>query len=331
MGVEKFKKIRMQTARELIGRELNRFEEYFKEAVSSPVPLLDRIMKYITAHKGKQMRPMFVLLSAGLGGVINEQSYRAALFAEMLHTSSLVHDDVVDESVERRGSSSVNALWKNRTAVFAGDNLFTKSILLLLSNEDHSILKIYSDAIGRIIEGELLQMERSHKPNIKEEVYYEIIKGKTATLLAACCAAGAASTFGEQGSVEKMYAFGEKLGIAFQLKDDLLDYGSADIGKPTGNDIKEKKITLPLIYTLNNGDAALRRKLLGIIKHHHKDREKVRLVVEAAVVASGGIRYAEEKMVFYRDEALTLLHTFPSSDTRNALEELVYFTTDRAY
>jgi len=298
--------------------------------VSSSVPLLDRIMKYITAHKGKQMRPMFVLLSASLGGVINEQSYRAALFAEMLHTSSLVHDDVVDESVERRGSSSVNALWKNRTAVFAGDHLFTKSILLLLSNGDHSILKIYSDAIGKIIEGELLQMERSDKLNLKEAVYYEIIKGKTATLLAACCAAGAASTFEGKEVVEKMYAFGEKLGIAFQLKDDLLDYGSADIGKPTGNDIKEKKITLPLIYTLDTCADPLRKKLLNIIKHHSRDKEQVRFVVET-VIAAGGIRYAEEKMVFYRDQALKLLQDFPVSAPRNALEELVHYTTDRTF
>src|ERR1700737_1505709 len=192
----------MQLTRKVIGDELNIFEEHFKDAIKSHVPLLDRIMKYIVLRKGKQMRPMFVLLSSRLGGAINDRSYRAALFVEILHTSSLVHDDLVDDSIERRGAFFINALWKNRTAVFVGDPLFTKSILLLLSHEDHRILKIYSDAIGKVIEGELLQMEKSNKLNLKEEVYYEIIKGKTATLLAACCAAGAASTFEEEDSIQ---------------------------------------------------------------------------------------------------------------------------------
>lgn len=320
----------MQLTKKVIGEELQLFEQHFKDTIKSHVPLLDRIMTYIVSRKGKQMRPMFVLLSSRLGGAINDRSYRAALFVEILHTSSLVHDDLVDDSIERRGAFSINALWKNRTAVFVGDNLFTKSILLLLEHADHRILKIYSDAIGKVIEGELLQMEKSNKLNLKESVYYDIIKGKTATLLAACCAAGAASTFEDEDSVQKMYRFGETVGIAFQIKDDLLDYGNAAIGKPTGNDIKEKKITLPLIYTLNNCDASLRKKMLNIIKHHNTDKEMVNMIV-AEVVKAGGIRYAEEKMLYYRDEALKLLYEFPASDTRSALEELVLYTTDRSY
>ncbi|HEX9513915.1 MAG TPA: polyprenyl synthetase family protein [Puia sp.] len=320
----------MQLTKKVIGEELQLFEQHFKDSIKSHVPLLDRIMTYIVSRKGKQMRPMFVLLSSRLGGAINDRSYRAALFVEILHTSSLVHDDLVDDSIERRGAFSINALWKNRTAVFVGDNLFTKSILLLLKHEDHRILKIYSDAIGKVIEGELLQMEKSNKLNLKEEVYYEIIKGKTATLLAACCAAGAASTFEEEDSIQKMYRFGETVGIAFQIKDDLLDYGDAAIGKPTGNDIKEKKITLPLLYTLNNCDTALRKKMLNIIKHHNTDKEMVDMIV-AEVIKAGGIKYAEEKMLLYRDEALKLLYEFPPSDVRSALEELVLYTTDRSY
>jgi octaprenyl-diphosphate synthase len=320
----------MQLTRKVIGEELLLFEQRFQDAIKSHVPLLDRVMKYIILRKGKQMRPMFVLLCSRLGGAINDRSYRAALFVEILHTSSLVHDDLVDDSIERRGDYSINALWKNRTAVFVGDNLFTKSILLLLSHEDHRILKIYSDAIGKVIEGELLQMEKSNKLNLKEDVYYEIIKGKTATLLAACCAAGAASTFEEDHSIQKIYRFGETVGIAFQIKDDLLDYGNTAIGKPTGNDIKEKKITLPLIYTLNTCDAALKKKILNIIKRHNTDKEKVDYIVEE-VIKAGGIRYAEEKMRLYRDEALKLLYEFPPSDTRAALEELVKYTTDRTY
>jgi octaprenyl-diphosphate synthase len=320
----------MQMTRKVIGEELHLFEEHFKEAVKSHVPLLNGIMNYIISRKGKQMRPMFVLLCARLGGPINDSTYRAALFVEILHTSTLIHDDLVDESLERRGAWSINALWKNRTAVFAGDNLFTRSILLLLSHEDHTILKIYSDAIGKVIEGELLQMEKSHKLNLKEDVYYNIIKGKTATLLAACCAAGAASTFEDQASIRQLYQFGETVGIAFQIKDDLLDYGNADIGKPTGNDIKERKITLPLSYTLNTCPPALKKQLLDIVKHDNTDKEKVDFVV-AEVIKAGGIRYAEEKMLHYRDEALKLLVEFPPSDVRAALEELVRYTTDRSY
>jgi len=235
---------------------------------------------------------MFVLLCARLGGLINDKSYRAALFVEMLHTSSLVHDDLIDESMERRGSFSIPALWKNRVAVLTGDNLFTKSVLLLLSNDDHQILKIFSDSIGKVIEGELLQMAKSRKLNLEETIYFEIIKGKTATHLASACAAGAASTCKDDSFIQKLYLFGEKIGIAFQIKDDLLDYGNTDIGKPRGNDIKEKKVTLPLIYTLNNSNLVLRKKLIRIVKYKNTDKKSIDYLIEE-VKKNGGIEYAE--------------------------------------
>ena len=272
---------------------------------------------------------MLVLLCGRLGGIINEQNYRAALFVEMLHTSSLVHDDLIDESLARRNSFSINALWKNRTAVLTGDNLFTRSILLLLSNKDYHILKIYSDSIRKVIEGELLQMDKSRKLNLDEAVYFEIIKGKTATLLAAACAAGAATTFKDDTAIQKLYLFGEKVGIAFQIKDDLLDYSDTDIGKPTGNDIKEKKVTLPLLYTLNNCNPSLRTKLINIVKYKNSDKNSVAYLV-ATVRDNGGIAYAEEKMLSFREEALNLLYYFPPSDIRSGLEELVRYTTERA-
>lgn len=231
----------MRLVKNAIDSELEYFDKYFDKAMASHVPLLDKIFTFLAKQKGKQIRPMFVLLCARLGGPINDKSYRAALFVEMLHTSSLVHDDLIDESMERRGSFSILALWKSRVAVLTGDNLFTKSVLLLLPNDDHQILKIFSDSIGKVIKGELLQMAKSRKLNLEEDVYFDIIKGKTATLLAAACAAGAASTFEEETFIERFYSFGEKIGIAFQIKDDLLDYGNTDIGKPRGNDIKEKK------------------------------------------------------------------------------------------
>ena len=249
-----------------------------------------------------------VLLCAHLGGDVNESSYRAAVFVEMLHTSSLVHDDVLDNSLERRGAYSVKALWKNRAAIWTGDYLFTKSVLLLLSNEDHRLLKIFADAAGKVIEGELLQLKKSRGLNVDEAVYYDIIKGKTATLLAACCAAGAASTFREEAPVRQLYAFGEMLGMAFQVKDDLLDYNETDIGKPTGNDIKEKKVTLPLLYTLNNCAPSLRKILINIIKHKSADRKAIDFLKEA-VEKNGGFAYAEKKMFLFRDEGLNYPQT----------------------
>jgi octaprenyl-diphosphate synthase len=313
-----------------IGPELKRFEGYLDDALRSPVPLLDRILTYMARQKGKQMRPMFVLLCANLGGPINDRSHRAALFVELLHCSSLVHDDVVDEAMERRSTFAVNALWKNKAAVLNGDHLFTKSVLLLLEHADHQVLSIFSAAIGKIIEGELLQMDQSRKKHWKEEVYYDIIKGKTATLLAASCAAGAASTFHGEADIQLLYLFGEKLGMAFQIRDDLLDYTGLDIGKPVGNDIQEKKVTLPLIYTLDHCEPALRKTLLGIVRHHNRDKEKVAWLGEQ-VRQHGGIAYAEAKMHAFREQALDLLADFPESAARSALEELVRFTTDRSH
>jgi octaprenyl-diphosphate synthase len=238
----------MELAKKVIGAELELFEKHFKDAVKSRVSLLDRIMQYIVKRKGKQMRPMFVLLSAKLHGEINDSSYRAASLVELLHTATLVHDDVVDESFERRGFFSINALWKNKIAVLVGDYLLSKGLLLSLENKDFTILTILSNAVKNMSEGELLQMEKTRNLNFDESVYYEIINGKTASLLASSCAAGASSVSNDPAVIEQMRAFGENVGMAFQIKDDLFDYGEAKVGKPTGNDIKEKKLTLPLIH-----------------------------------------------------------------------------------
>lgn len=320
----------MNLAKQVIAEELSLFETHFKEAVKSRIALLDRIMQYIVKRKGKQMRPMFVLLSAKLGGRINDSTYRAASLVELVHTATLVHDDVVDDSMERRGFFSVNALWKNKIAILVGDYLLSKGLLLSLTNKDHEVLEILTDAFRLMAEGELLQFEKSRKLNLNEDIYYDIIKGKTASLLASACASGAATTFDDPGQVAKMKLFGEKVGMAFQVKDDLFDYGSQDVGKPTGNDIKEKKLTLPLIYTLNHSDKETRRKLIYIVKNENTNKEKVQFLIDT-VQQSGGIQYATEKMMAFRDEALAILYTFPDSDVRRALEELVRYTTDRKF
>jgi octaprenyl-diphosphate synthase len=320
----------MELAKKVISKELDLFEVHFREAVKSRVALLDRIMEYIVRRKGKQLRPMFVLLSAKLGGEINDASYRAASLVELLHTATLVHDDVVDEANERRGFFSINALWKNKIAVLVGDYLLSKGLLLSLDNKDHRVLQILSTAVRLMSEGELLQLEKSRKLNLDESIYYEIIGGKTASLLASSCAAGASTTFENDSDIEKMQIFGEKVGMAFQIKDDLFDYSSEAIGKPTGNDIKEKKLTLPLIYTLNNCDAALRKKIIYIIKNQNTQKDKIAFVLDA-VEKFGGIEYATNKMFAFRDEALSILHSFPASEVREALEELVRYTTDRKY
>ncbi len=320
----------MKLARQVINAELNHFEQHFRNAVKSRVPLLDRIMHYIVKRKGKQLRPMFVLLCARLGGEINDSSYRAASIVELLHTASLVHDDVVDDAKERRGFFSINALWKNKIAVLVGDYMLMKALLLSLEKKEYVILQILADAVKEMVEGELLQMEKSRNLNLEEDVYYSIIKGKTASLLASGCASGAASTFKDDASIEKIRLFGEKVGIAFQIKDDLFDYGNADIGKPTGNDIKEKKLTLPLIYTLNHCDSSTRKKIIYIIKNQNTKKEKVKFVIDE-VKKIGGITYATEKMFAIRDEALSILYEFPDTQYRQALEELVRYTTDRNY
>ncbi len=320
----------MDLAKKVIGKELVLFETHFREAVKSRVALLDRIMEYIVKRKGKQLRPMFVLLSAHLSGPINDTTYRAASLVELLHTATLVHDDVVDDAMERRGFFSINALWKNKIAVLVGDYLLSKGLLLSLNNKDHEILRILSEAVKLMSEGELLQMEKSRNLNLSEAVYYDIINGKTASLLASACAAGAITTTDNPEVVERMRLFGEKVGMAFQIKDDLFDYSSEQIGKPTGNDIKEKKLTLPLIYTLNNCDATTRKKIIHIIKNENTKKESVAYVIDT-VTKEGGIQYATEKMFAFRDEAMQLLHQFSPSPTREALEELVRYTTDRTY
>jgi octaprenyl-diphosphate synthase len=318
----------MKLATQIISEELRVFESVFKDSVKSHVPLLDRIMRYVVRTKGKQLRPMFVLLSAKLTGEINDSTYRAASLVELLHTASLVHDDVVDESAERRGFFSVYALWKSKISVLVGDYLLAKGMLLSLDNNDFTILQIMSRAVKQMSEGELLQMEKSRSLNINEDTYFEIIRNKTASLLACACSAGAYSSTTNPETAEKLRQFGEWMGIAFQIKDDLFDYGTADVGKPTGNDIKEKKLTLPLIYTLSKVDAATRRKLIYIIRNEHRIKARIHEVI-SEVQKSGGIAYAEGKMFEYRDKALAILEEFPDKPERQALAELVRYTTDR--
>lgn len=315
---------------DIIEEELKLFERKFKQAVKSQAPLLDRIMQYIISRKGKQLRPRFVILAAKLFNPVTEATYRAASLVELLHTATLVHDDVVDEAYERRGFFSINALWKNKIAVLVGDYLLSKGLLLSLDHNDHQILHILSDAVRKMSEGELLQIEKSRKLNLNEEIYFEIIKNKTASLLASACAAGAWSTTFDLEITEKVRLFGEKVGIAFQIKDDLFDYGNEDVGKPTGNDIKEKKLTLPLIYTLNNVEASLKRKMIYILKNENKTPDKVKQIIQI-VQERGGIAYTEAKMNTYRDEALAILNSFPENEARKALESLVVYTTNRKY
>ena len=320
----------MQLPVNLIENELKVFEGKFKDAVKSNVSMLDRIMLYVVKRKGKQIRPMFVFLSAKLCGEVNERTYRAASLVEILHTATLVHDDVVDDSMERRGFFSVYALWKNKVSVLVGDYLLAKGLLLSLDNDDFRILKFLSEAVSKMSEGELLQMEKSRSLNLDEAVYFEIIRNKTASLLASACAAGAWSTSGNDEIADKMRLFGEKVGIAFQIKDDLFDYAAQNVGKPTGNDIKEKKLTLPLIYTLNNVDKETRRKIIYIIKNQNTDKAKVNYIIDV-VSKSGGIDYTINKMNEYKREALEILHSFPESTIRNGFEDLVNFVTDRKY
>jgi octaprenyl-diphosphate synthase len=287
-------------------------------------------MRYVVKRKGKQLRPMFVLLSARLCGSITESTYRAASLVELLHTATLVHDDVVDDSPERRGFFSVYALWKTKASVLIGDYLLAKGLLLSLDNNDYKILHILSDAVRKMSEGELLQIEKARSMRIKEDIYYEIIRNKTASLLASACAAGAWSAENNEDMTEKMRLFGEKTGMAFQIKDDLFDYASENIGKPTGNDIKEKKLTLPLIYTLNNTDGDTRRKIIYIVKNNNRDKEKVKWVIDQ-VEKTGGIGYATAKMHEYRDAALAILDQFPESETRKGMRDLVLYVTERKY
>ena len=318
----------MKLPTDLLKTELQVFETRFKEAVRSNAPLLDRIMRYIVKRKGKQLRPMFVLLSAKLNGEINDPAYRAASLVELLHTATLVHDDVVDDSMERRGFFSTYALWKAKANVLIGDYLLAKGLLLSLDNSDYQILRILSDAVRKMSEGELLQLEKARSLNLKEDIYYEIIRNKTASFLASACAAGAWSTSRDEEITEKMRLFGEKTGMAFQIKDDLFDYEDGDIGKPVGIDIKEKKLTLPLIYALSRSSWLERRKIISIIKNESAKPKKVKEVI-AYVKASGGIEYANEVMKRFYSEAREILNTFPESKYRQSLMQLVQFTIER--
>jgi octaprenyl-diphosphate synthase len=320
----------MKFSAHTINEELSIFEKKFADAAKSKVPLLDRIMQYIIRRKGKQLRPMFVFLSAKLHAPINESTYRAASLVELLHTATLVHDDVVDESLERRGFFSINARWKNKIAVLVGDYLLSKGLLLSTANKDFQHLEILSDAVRKMSEGELLQLEKSRKLNLDESIYFEIITNKTASLLASACAVGTFTTTQNIETTEIMRNFGEKVGIAFQIKDDLFDYGTEKVGKPTGNDIREKKLTLPLIYTLNKVDKSIRKRLIYILKNKHKNQTEINFVIEK-VIEAGGIEYATQKMLAYRDEALSILHQFDKTAVRDELESLVRFTTDRKY
>lgn len=311
-----------------IAIELKQFESRFKESMRSSVPLLNRITQYILKQKGKQMRPMFVFLSAGLCGDINDSTYRAASLVELLHTASLIHDDVVDNANERRGFFSVNALWKNKVAVLLGDFLLSKGMSLSVKHNELNLLKVMSDAVEEMSEGELLQIEKARKLDIEEAIYFEVIRKKTASLIAACCACGASSVGAEKETIERLYLFGEKVGIAFQIKDDLFDFGLDDIGKPVGNDIKEKKMTLPLIYALRNTSRSEKRRIINLIKNHSENKDKVAEVI-TFVRSSGGMDYAREKMLLYQQEAFDILKEFPQNTYREALEQLVKFTTER--
>ena len=311
-----------------IEKELDLFELKFRKAMKSHVALLDTIMTYIVKRKGKQVRPMFVFYAAKLIGEINESTYRAASLVELLHTATLVHDDVVDDSDERRGFFSINALWKNKIAVLVGDYLLSKGLLLSVKNKDFHLLEIVSVAVEAMSEGELLQIEKSRNLNLSEEVYYDIIRKKTASLIASCCAIGAASAGATAEQIELMRLFGEKIGIAFQIKDDLLDYNDDDIGKPHGIDIKEKKLTLPIIYTLNNADKATRNAIINTIKNHHNNKRKVDEVIKY-VNEHDGIAYTREAMKRYKQEALDILKQFPNNETADSLALLVEYVIER--
>ncbi len=314
-----------------IAQHIDEFEKHFRGSMKSPVPLINTITRYIIKRKGKQMRPMFVFLSAQVCGEVNQSTYHAASLIELLHTATLIHDDVVDDSNERRGFFSLNALWKNKIAVLIGDFLLSKGLLLALENDEFQLLKIVSNATREMSEGELLQIEKARHLDIEEPIYFEIIRKKTASLIASCCAAGAESVKADKETLAKMHQFGEYVGIAFQIKDDLFDYEkNLNTGKPHGIDIKEKKMTLPLIYMLNNASWDEKRKAKNIVKNHNDEPAKVAELIRK-VNESGGIEYATGKMIEYRQKALDLLLSFPESPSRHALEQLVIFTTERKH
>jgi octaprenyl-diphosphate synthase len=318
----------LKTIQKPVETEMQEFEKKFRNSMRSKVMLLDKITQYIVKRKGKQMRPLFVFLSAGTIGPVSEATYRGAALIELLHTATLVHDDVVDDAHYRRGFFSVNALWKNKIAVLVGDFLLSRGLLLSVENGDFNLLQIVSEAVREMSEGELLQMEKARKLDIDEAIYYEVIRQKTASLITSCCKVGAASVGASEEVIYQMGQFGEAVGMAFQIKDDLFDYGGDEIGKPTGIDIKEKKMTLPLIHTLSKVSSSEKSRIIGLVKRSERDNKAVDEVIRV-VRASGGMEYAVEVMNRYHEQAISILHTMPESQYRNSLEQLVQFTIDR--
>ena len=312
-----------------IKEEMKKFEPYFRSQLKTKIPLLDIITNYVLRRKGKQMRPMLVFLAAKLNGTISDATFVSATLIELLHTATLIHDDVVDETYQRRGFFSINALWKSKIAVLVGDFFLSKGLITALDTDQIGVLKVVSNAVKEMSEGELLQIEKSRKLDITEEVYYDIIRKKTATLIAACTRAGALSVEADEKKMEAMKIFGENLGIAFQIRDDLFDYEkNGMIGKPTGNDIKEKKLTLPLIHSLHNVDKKQQRRILSMIRRHHKNEKKVEEII-AFVKANGGIEYTHQRMLEYSEKALNALSIYEESETKEALKTLVDFTIKR--
>lgn len=313
---------------EPIKAEMKEFEIRFRENMRSKVPMLDKVTHYIIRRKGKQMRPMFLFLTAKMLGEVNDKTYQAASLVELLHTATLVHDDVVDDANERRGFFSVNALWKNKIAVLVGDYLLSKVLLLSIEHDNTRLLGITARAVKEMSEGELLQIEKARKLDITEEVYFDVIRQKTASLIATVCE-GAAVSVDREDMAAQMRSFGELVGLAFQIKDDIFDYGTDnDIGKPTGLDIRERKMTLPLIHALANASREVKKELINIVKNHNEDTQKVRRAVEL-VIESGGIQYANERMNQLKDEALSLLVGIPDSESKRALIGLVNYTIER--
>ncbi len=311
-----------------VADEMNEFENRFRESMRSNAPLLDKVTHYVIKRKGKQMRPLFIFLTAKMLGKINDKTYDAATLVELLHTATLVHDDVVDDANERRGFFSVNALWKNKIAVLVGDYMLSKVLLLSIEKNNTNLLEVVARAVREMSEGELLQIEKARKLDITEDVYYEVIRQKTASLIATCCEAAALSV-DNNGYAENMRLFGENIGIAFQLKDDIFDYGEpGNIGKPTGLDIRERKMTLPLIYVLNNSTDEIRKELINIVKNHNENPKKVKRAVQL-VIENGGIEYAHQKMNEYKVKALELLSDIPDSEAKQAVLGLVEYTTNR--
>ncbi len=308
--------------------ELNAFEDRFRSSMKSQVPLLNKITHFIIKRKGKQMRPMFVFLSAKASGAITDSTYTAASIMELLHTATLVHDDVVDDAMERRGFFSLNAIWKNKIAVLVGDFLFSRGLILSIEKDEFELMRIITESVKKMSEGELLQLEKSRGVNLKEEVYLEIIEHKTASLIGACCLAGASSVKASEEVQQNLWNFGIQAGMAFQIKDDLFDYGDGDIGKPVAIDIKEKKVTLPLLYALNNCSWAEQKRMIFLLKNHRNKQKNIDKII-AFVKEKGGLEYAQQKMLHYKEEALKYLNEIPDSDAKVALTDLLLYTIER--